>query len=103
MSGLYGYRWQKARAAFLREHPLCTHCQRRGLVTSATIVDHVTPHRGDEVLFWDVENWQPLCKPCHDSWKQAIEKGKEAWGADGNGLPTSPAHPWNRNDTGRGG
>jgi len=26
-------------------------------------------------LFWSRSNWQPLCKPCHDRDKQAIEKG----------------------------
>ena len=32
----------------------------------ATVVDHITPHRGDKKLFWDEDNWQPLCKRCHD-------------------------------------
>lgn len=28
-------------------------------------VDHVVPHRGDPVLFWDVlNNWQSLCARC---------------------------------------
>lgn len=103
MSGLYGYQWQKARAVYLKANPLCTQCARRGLVVQARIVDHITPHRGDLTLFWDQDNWQSLCKPCHDSWKQAIEKGREAWGADDSGLPTSPAHHWNRLPGGRGG
>ena len=29
-------------------------------------VDHIIPHRGDQKLFWDRNNWQALCKPCHD-------------------------------------
>lgn len=33
----------------------------------ATVVDHIVPHRGDDRLFWDEENWQALCKNCHDS------------------------------------
>ena len=28
-------------------------------------VDHIIPHRGDMQLFWDVANWQGLCKSCH--------------------------------------
>ena len=63
----YGKRWQKARAVFLREHPLCVRCLQAGKATPATVVDHVKPHRGDPVLFWDRSNWQALCKPCHDS------------------------------------
>jgi 5-methylcytosine-specific restriction protein A len=42
-------------------------CHDEGRVELATVVDHVTPHRGDPELFWDIEgNWQPLCKACHD-------------------------------------
>lgn len=62
----YGPRWRKARAAFLRTHPLCVRCFERGQLTKATVVDHIRPHRGDPALFWDTSNWQSLCKPCHD-------------------------------------
>ena len=62
----YGSRWQKARKQFLAGHPLCAECQRAGKLTSATVVDHIKPHRGDAVLFWEEKNWQPLCKKCHD-------------------------------------
>lgn len=33
---------------------------------AATVVDHIIPHKGDQYLFWDRSNWQPLCKLCHD-------------------------------------
>ena len=69
----YGYRWQQARAAFLRSHPLCIYCKRAGKVAAATVVDHIVPHEGDDVRFWDESNWQPLCKPCHDSVKAKEE------------------------------
>lgn len=61
----YGYAWQQARLAFLRRHPLCAECGRQGRLTPATVVDHVTPHRGDAALLWDEGNWQPLCARCH--------------------------------------
>ena len=60
----YGHRWQQARAAYLAEHPLCCLCLPRAV--AATVVDHIIPHRGNDDLFWDPANWQPLCKPCHD-------------------------------------
>lgn len=63
----YDYRWQQARERFLMRSPLCAACEREGRVTAATEVDHVTPHRGDQALFWDETNWQPLCKPHHSS------------------------------------
>ena len=62
----YDGRWRKARALFLRQHPLCVSCQAEGKIVPATVVDHIIPHRGDQALFWDKGNWQPLCKSCHD-------------------------------------
>lgn len=70
----YNYRWQKARQTFLGRNPLCSICQKAGRITPASIVDHIVPHRGDQLLFWDTANWQSLCKPCHDSIKQAEER-----------------------------
>jgi len=67
----YDYRWQQARIEYLQQNPFCVHCL--PLYVAATVVDHVVPHRGDKVLFWDRNNWQSLCKTCHDSWKQAQE------------------------------
>lgn len=90
----YGSRWQKARETFLRKHPLCVDHQRRGRVVEATIVDHIVPHRGDQALFWDTNNWQSLCKTCHDSHKQRIERGGPMVGCDLSGLPLDPRHHW---------
>ena len=73
----YGHRWRKARATYLHRHPLCVICEVDGRVEASTTVDHRTPHRGDMRLFWDRENWQALCKPCHDS-KTAREDGRWA-------------------------
>jgi len=67
----YDHRWRQARLAYLKEHPFCVNCL--PLNVAATVVDHIVPHRGDQVLFWDQSNWQSLCKPCHDSWKQQQE------------------------------
>jgi 5-methylcytosine-specific restriction protein A len=73
----YDARWRKARLAYLAANPLCTHCKTQGIITAATVVDHITPHKGDERLFWDVANWSACCKPCHDR-KTALEDGR--WG-----------------------
>lgn len=62
----YGSRWRAARGRFLRKHPLCAECLRQGKLSPATVVDHVIPHRGNMQLFWDENNWQALCKRCHD-------------------------------------
>jgi 5-methylcytosine-specific restriction protein A len=73
----YGYKWQQLRARYLASHPLCVECKRAGLVKIAEVVDHIVPHKGDMALFWDSDNWQPLCKACHDR-KTATEDG--GWG-----------------------
>lgn len=63
----YGRRWQRARARYLRQNPLCVKCLENGQFVEASVVDHIKPHRGNAVLFWDEGNWQSLCKSCHDS------------------------------------
>jgi len=106
----YGSRWQRARELFLAEHPLCVFHSKRGMIVPATVVDHKIPHRladarrsGDDEqiqqalsLFWDRKNWQSLCKPCHDSVKQAQERSGLAGGCGLDGVPLDANHHWNR-------
>ncbi|ASS66387.1 5-methylcytosine-specific restriction enzyme A [Paenibacillus sp. RU4T] len=70
----YDSKWRKARVGFLIKHPLCVTCTAEGAVGAATVVDHIVPHQGDKVLFWDRNNWQGLCKLHHDR-KTAQEDG----------------------------
>jgi 5-methylcytosine-specific restriction endonuclease McrA len=65
----YTGRWEREKAKYLARHPACRICS-----APATTVDHVTPHKGDECLFWDRKNWQPLCGHCHNSTKQRLER-----------------------------
>jgi len=62
----YNSKWKKSRTRYLKSHPLCVQCKKEEKFVKATVVDHVIPHRGDEILFWDEGNWQALCKHCHD-------------------------------------
>ena len=68
----YGSRWQKASKAYLGSHPLCVQCMKLGRYTKATVVDHIVPHRGDQKLFWDQDNWQGLCARHHN-----VKTGRE--------------------------
>lgn len=70
----YDSKWVKARAGYLLHHPLCAECLKQGITTAATVVDHIVPHKRDMKLFWDLTNWQSLCKACHDA-KTAREDG----------------------------
>jgi 5-methylcytosine-specific restriction protein A len=60
-------------------------CERLGRITAAAVVDHIQPHRGSAALFWNASNWQALCRRCHDSRKQMLERGDKipphpSWG-----------------------
>ena len=43
---------------------------------NSPVVDHITPHRGDEALFWDANNLQSVSKRWHDTVKRGIERGE---------------------------
>lgn len=74
----YGSRWQRARVVFLAANPLCAVCGRKSppRITPATVVDHITDHKGDPVLFWDERNWQPSCEACHNERVDAGDFGR---------------------------
>lgn len=95
MARLYGRKWNKARKQYLAEHPFCVFCEAEGRrLSPATVVDHVSPHRCDPVLFWDVNNWQSLCETHHNAAKQAFEKSGSIRGCDADGIPLDPNHFW---------
>ncbi|QQU04017.1 HNH endonuclease [Myroides odoratus] len=57
--------WRKLRRSFLDANPLCVQCECEGLVTPATVADHIQPiNRGGERLSED--NLQPMCASCHN-------------------------------------
>lgn len=93
---LYGRTWRQIRYQRLVKFPLCALCARLGVVTAATVVDHIVPHRGNKELFFDSENLQSLCQHCHDSHKQRQEKSGVLSGCDAEGNPLDAMHPWFR-------
>lgn len=72
-------RWQKLRRrVFARDG---YRCQQTGALLGhkhphplSPVADHIKPHRGDPVLFWDETNIQTVSKEWHDSVKQAEER-----------------------------
>lgn len=56
-------------------------CQRTGIMLigkapapDSPVVHHKVPHRGDERLFWDIENLELVSKVWHDSEAQRLER-----------------------------
>lgn len=54
--------WRKLRTQALEKTPFCCIC---GATTNLS-VDHITPPRGNEELFFDPYNLQVLCSACHN-------------------------------------
>jgi 5-methylcytosine-specific restriction protein A len=79
----YDAKWQRFRHWFIGQlialgiGPFCgarlpgtretsdSRCQADGVVTEGKHVDHIVPHRGDQVLMYSKFNVQLLCAACH--------------------------------------
>lgn len=66
------------RASYLRLHPLCVECHKRGRVSAGTAVDHKVPLWAGGADEYDV-NGQTLCTDDHDA-KSACEARMRAAG-----------------------
>ena len=65
--------------------PLSDRRNRNGIRSAATELDHIRPAHGRADLFWDENNCQGACRPCHEE-KTGVEnsrdskpRGSEAW------------------------
>lgn len=99
----YDSKWERESKAFLArpENCLCV-C---GCGRPADMVDHIVPHKGDQRLFWDRANWQPMNRRCN-SRKAALREGafgkprsERSYGSPGcrdDGTPRDAGHWWNR-------
>lgn len=58
--------WRELRQKKLSMNPICEHCEKRGIVTTAKIVDHIEPIQfgGSKT---DLDNLQSLCFSCDNS------------------------------------
>jgi len=75
-----------------RDQGLCQNCLPQGFVIPGTQVDHrvALDNGGTED---DANRWL-LCTACHRI-KTMADKGNKPKGADLDGWPTDPRHPWN--------
>lgn len=74
-------RWQQLRRSVLERDGYV--CQQTGVLLvgkypspNSAVADHITPHRGDPILFWDANNLQAVSKAYHDSEKQRLENAR---------------------------
>lgn len=73
-SKLYNSRaWRNFRKQYLEANPLCVHCEKEGIITAATVLDHIKQVRAGGDPF-SLDNVQPLCAKHHNR-----KSGKERW------------------------
>jgi hypothetical protein len=87
-------RWGQVRAAHLRKQPYCVNCEKRGIKTVATDVDHIVPKRDTPISMWyEPSNLQSYCKHCHDTSKFEEETLGYATDIGLDGFPIDRRHP----------
>lgn len=88
-------RWRHIRDHQLSARPLCEMCEADGKLATASVCDHIEPHKGDHDKFY-AGPYQSLCKACHDGPKQKQERRGYVIGCGPDGTPIDGGHPWNR-------
>lgn len=90
--------WKRIRAAQLLKQPLCERHLKQGRIVKATIVHHVTPHKGNWALFLSGP-FESACDDCHGGPLQKEEARGLAYSTavdPATGFPLDPRHPANR-------
>jgi 5-methylcytosine-specific restriction enzyme A len=68
-------RWKRMRLqVFVRDGFVCCKCGKVEGDSSKLTADHITPHRGNEALFWDISNVQTVHTTWHNANKQQEEQ-----------------------------
>src|SRR3974390_1768688 len=86
-------RWRRMAKAQRQREPLCAACLKKGIITAATVADHVELHRGDPTRFWTGKT-QSLCAACHSGTKQQQELLGFSKDIGPDGFPSDPGHPF---------
>ena len=70
----YDSEWYRAVAVHKRTYPWCAGCVAAGLgMVPSEVVDHIEPHQGDRIKFWNRLNWQACCAWHHNAIKPRLE------------------------------
>ena len=65
----YDYKWEKARARWIRLHPLCEECLTNDIVHIAEEVHHIRGIENDP----EHQDLMSLCRACHDKTKHVVQ------------------------------
>ena len=72
-------RYQRVRNTYLRLNPLCRLCEKQGRTVAAKELDHIVPVLEAPERFWHENNWQPLCRKCHEAKTARENHGANEW------------------------
>ena len=65
--------WQVLRQIQLSKHPLCAGCEAEGIVTAASVIDHIFPWSRINKEAFFINKFQSLC-PTHHANKTQLER-----------------------------
>lgn len=80
--------WANIRAQVLAAEPLCRECMAQGILSVATVVDHIDGDATNNAL----SNLQPLDGTCHNRKTRAEQSEKIASNRDDTARPPSLTH-----------
>lgn len=63
---IHSTRYRVAIGVYKSENPLCERCLKENRMVPVYIVHHKIPHEGNAELFWNRDNWESVCNPCHE-------------------------------------
>lgn len=80
MSWFYNsWKWRKFSKRYKRENPLCIKCKQEGIITAATVTDHITRY-ADGGEGFDLNNLKPIHFQSLCDFHHNQKSGKEAHG-----------------------
>jgi 5-methylcytosine-specific restriction protein A len=86
--------WSGLRRKYLAAHPICA---APGCTRPSVQVDHVQPIRLRPELRLRWDNLRAYCASCHSRRTAQDQSGwKTGHGADAEGSPIEPGHPWGK-------
>ena len=81
----YSNRWRRIRQLYVKEHPICELCEKKGIIKPVEEVHHIIPL--SEGGSHKSNNLMSLCKSCHSK-ITATEGGR--WGRNSKKMHQSP-------------
>lgn len=68
-------RWRRGvRVLILARDPYCKRCEAKGIITPSDTVNHIVKARDDPSRFFDEDNLEGVCAPCHSREIQIEER-----------------------------